>query len=956
MTHIRRAKRLWVLAAAVLASWVGATTASAERRAPYGIDSGLLETRVREDIERRINPLLEQMAPGQAELKYVDVRVTRPSSLPSGAAPGFEELTPGTEFVVERAEVQLVLDAKLPPPFRRDLKNLIKNRLEAVAVPIEIRESVFPFPTPRPQPTTREPLPYYPQMPQQPQQQAQPQATTPAAAAPTTPPAPPAPRGLPMPFAIGLAILALLIGALAVALVMVLRSRRRDGTDARGGQTPSSGQEPPAHRGATVDHLPEVRRALREDRVLARRVMGELLRENQLDKVALAVELVGPSVVEDLRGDPSCAGPLREAAALLVDGRAQGQKEVAEVVGHLHRRILKHRMIGAEDPVEQQFAFLQGLSAQRLAAVLTPESATVQAAALRYAPNHLRSAYLAERTPAERAALAGALAAPKSLSKEHMLDVGATLRERAAEQAHLDAGETGDIDLAVELIEERPPAEQAEILETMRRAESWQGARRAGRPHQRRVVPDRRRGRPGRGHERGPERRAGAVPAGRPGGARNPDRRGAAAECLGRPPRRAVSRHGDDPGPGGGCPPGPLLLATARAACAGVGVPGRRTGRRGRQRQGKGGGAVKPTTKVVGFAAALATAGVAAMATVAGTLPGCTVVTPGGGEDAGTKIIVIPIRPDALPAPKQVTASVLYVANLQRSSVNVADAYSRIILGITSFLNTKGVILENMGLISVYPDQFGSRLLLGRKVGAQQSSVSFVAALAAANAAGVTDFQGLLPFLGGALSNISDEDLPVALRFLAGSGRFDGSTATSEAKGLIDFGRNINSLALPPELGGIDRMALFDHPRDLFFVVYLQPLPRRCAIGSSACLVEGRDPARIFEETNSDGTASWLAFSGTGIAPARIAHVAIATSEGEDLNTFDKRCRDLPGFPPNLLDVISPSPAPYFGPLVDALNSAHRGTGHLGDFCALVGSDDAIRALGLKVAAFASGR
>jgi flagellar motor switch protein FliG len=471
MSHMRGVKRVCLLAAALLASWMGATTASAERRAPFGNDAGLLETRVREDIERRISPLLEQMAPGQAELKYVDVRVTRPSSLPSGASPGFEELTPGTEFIAEKAEVQLVLDAKLPPPFRRDLKNLIKNRLEAVSVPIEIRESVFPFPTPRPQPTVREPLPYYPPMPQQPQQPAQAQAPVPAATAPTTPPAPLAPRGLPTPFAIGLAILALLIGALTVALIMALRTRRRDAADTRGGQAPSSGQEPATHRTATVDHLPEVRRALREDRVLARRVMGELLRENQLDKVALAVELVGPSVVEDLRGDPSCAGPLREAAALLVDGRAQGQKEIAEVVGHLHRRILKHRMIGAEDPVEQQFAFLQGLSAQRLAAVLLPESAAVQAAALRYAPNHLRSAYLAERTAAERAALAGALAAPKSLSKEHMLDVATTLRERAAEQAHLDAGETGDIDLAVELIEERPAAEQAEILETMRRAD-----------------------------------------------------------------------------------------------------------------------------------------------------------------------------------------------------------------------------------------------------------------------------------------------------------------------------------------------------------------------------------------------------------------------------------------------------------------------------------------------------
>jgi len=74
-------------------------------------------------------------------------------------------------------------------------------------------------------------------------------------------------------------------------------------------------------------------------------------------------------------------------------------------------------------------------------------------------------------SPAERSALAAALAAPRALSKEHLLDVAATLRARAEEQAHLDAGETGDVDLAVELIEERPSAEQGEILEAMRRAD-----------------------------------------------------------------------------------------------------------------------------------------------------------------------------------------------------------------------------------------------------------------------------------------------------------------------------------------------------------------------------------------------------------------------------------------------------------------------------------------------------
>jgi flagellar motor switch protein FliG len=468
-----RSKRRLVLPAAAMALTaivLTAATARADRRPPYGMDSILLESQVRESIERRITPLLEQMAPGQAELKYVDVRVTRPTALPAGASPGFEENAPGAEFVAERAEVSLTLDAKLPPPFRKDLKNLIKNRLEGLSVPVDIKETVIPFPTPRPQPTTPPEMPFrYPPMPQMQQPPQAPASQTPPPAAPTAPPEETGARGIPMWLAVMVGVLCLLIGGFIAALFAL---RRRDKKDpAQGGRAEGgdASKVPPTAAAIAADHLPEVRRALREDRVLARRVMGELLRENQVDKVAVAVELVGPTVVEDLRGDPTCAIPLREAAALLVEARPR--TDTKEIVTQLHRRILKHRMVGAEDPVEQEFAFLLGLSPQRLAGVLMSEPASVQAAVLRYAPAHVRSAFLAERSPAERSALAAALAAPKSLSKEHLLDVASTLRSRAADQAHLDAGETGDIDLAVELIEERPLAEQADMLEAMRRAD-----------------------------------------------------------------------------------------------------------------------------------------------------------------------------------------------------------------------------------------------------------------------------------------------------------------------------------------------------------------------------------------------------------------------------------------------------------------------------------------------------
>jgi hypothetical protein len=91
------------------------------------------------------------------------------------------------------------------------------------------------------------------------------------------------------------------------------------------------------------------------------------------------------------------------------------------------------------------------------------------------------------------------------------------------------------------------------------------------------------------------------------------------------------------------------------------------------------------------------------------------------------------------------------------------------------------------------------------------------------------------------------------------------------------------------------------------------------------------------------------------LRPEQVVHVSIATSEGESIEAFRKRCAAVPGFPQNLFDVIAPSDNAYFTPLMNALDSAHRGTGAVGDLCNLIGAkpDDAIKALGNSVAAVA---
>jgi hypothetical protein len=342
---------------------------------------------------------------------------------------------------------------------------------------------------------------------------------------------------------------------------------------------------------------------------------------------------------------------------------------------------------------------------------------------------------------------------------------------------------------------------------------------------------------------------------------------------------------------------------------------------------------------------------------------GCTIITPASPDGGMTKKIYIPIpfpiRPDALPQPPPLTASVLFVANLARSSVNLSNQYAAIMTGFLSYLGSRGLSIANMGLIPTYGDQYGPRLLLGRSASNQSSppsSLALLGLLAAEADAGVKDYQTLLPLLGPTLGNIDDADVQPALQLLAGSGNFDGDNQYGEAQNLIAFGQGLNSAALPPELGGIDRSAFFDSPRDLFIVVYLQPLARRCALSSDTCNVNGRSPADIFLDTDGYGGVTWLQFTNGTISPSQVVQVAIATAEGQSQTDFETKCKAVTGFPLNVLDDIGPSPNLYFTPLLAALNAANPGTGQSGDFCQLIGSmpSAAIQKLGSSVATLAT--
>jgi hypothetical protein len=343
----------------------------------------------------------------------------------------------------------------------------------------------------------------------------------------------------------------------------------------------------------------------------------------------------------------------------------------------------------------------------------------------------------------------------------------------------------------------------------------------------------------------------------------------------------------------------------------------------------------------------------------------CTIVIPPEKKPDPPVIISIPGDPPVKPKPLE--AHALFVMNLHQSSANLAPHYVSMADGLIAGLSLRGINVVRWAVVPTYPGADGMRLLFGAQTtappttslpipgigGASGASGDMVSngmagAGGATGAAGGTGSPLPGPFNDTVAPTIPPDlpevptlpngvDIVTTLQRLAATGKYDGIGTVSEGEGVVRTGNHLVEAHLPADLGGLDGAAFFDRPRSLFLVVYLQPLARRCSLGTSDCAVDGRSPADIFNETEADGTATWLHFATGGMPIGQVVHVAISTKEGESPAAFRARCGAVNGFPANLFDVMEPSPAMYFDPLMTALNAAHPNTGQSADLCNLLG-------------------
>ncbi len=350
----------------------------------------------------------------------------------------------------------------------------------------------------------------------------------------------------------------------------------------------------------------------------------------------------------------------------------------------------------------------------------------------------------------------------------------------------------------------------------------------------------------------------------------------------------------------------------------------------------------------------------------------CTIVVPAPDDMTKTRTVVIMKGTGSPPPPKPLEAHALFVMNLHQSSANLAPYYVTVADALLAGLATRGLNVVRWAVVPTYPGTDGMKLLLGAQTpvtlqpipGLDGGSIGISSGSGGATGYGAGGSIGtrdggmhptplpipapadttptvppgvLPPDLPAVPTLPNGTDIVTDLQKLAASGNYDGMNTTSEASGVVTVGSHLVAAQLPPELGGLDGAAFFDRPRSLFIVVYMQPLSRKCNLGTADCMVDGRSPDQIFTESGADGTATWLHFANGGIPIDQVVHVALSTKEGETPDAFRARCKAINGFPPDLFDVMEPSSTSYFDPLLDALNSAHSGTGQGADLCELLG-------------------
>lgn len=197
--------------------------------------------------------------------------------------------------------------------------------------------------------------------------------------------------------------------------------------------------------------------------------------------------------------------------------------------------------------------------------------------------------------------------------------------------------------------------------------------------------------------------------------------------------------------------------------------------------------------------------------------------------------------------------------------------------------------------------------------------------------------EGVVPIVYGTGDPKSEfQDYASAILFYArdNGNEYLRDRASSDIANLATLGKNLDQRAIyHPTTADPESKAYFEAPKHGLIVVHLSATPRLCSASDVECAsVDGMPYSTYFTQEVED-KATWLKLPGeTGLPAAKIFHLVIATEEGVDYGSFQKKCKKYPNFPATKLDVMEPSEKVFFHNFVKDIASKGGKSGYV-DLC-----------------------
>lgn len=415
-------------------------------------------TKVGHDAEERgraeVADLLKSLCPEQCILLSVQARVEA-QELPSDPTPGFDAAASPAVPELRSVDASVLVDSRLPAPFRARVKTLVGQRLLALGVPSRVSLEQVSFPQ-------KNPAYLDPPAPVKPPEVKPPEVPKPEVAA-ASPVMKLDERLLEhAPLLAVVAMLGLTLVLLGGLFFLAARPRPQP-EPAFYDDEPAAPPAPeaPAPEAFSSARLRKLEKQLVDERALRNALLREALGRGEHALVARWVRELGDFLLEDVRGDSGLSAALAGVAAEVVKPVDAGAR--AASLQELEGRAIAARLSRAGE--DDAFGFLEGVRPEAFAAASAGLPAGSRELALRFAPAHLRAAALRELDPAARQEIALAWARKPQVSKSYALAAADELRARLAQQSGAPPADGALSDL----LDTLPRAEQDALLERLRR-------------------------------------------------------------------------------------------------------------------------------------------------------------------------------------------------------------------------------------------------------------------------------------------------------------------------------------------------------------------------------------------------------------------------------------------------------------------------------------------------------